>query len=65
MRDIDYEERWAVDAMRLLGAIGGDELPGEEDLAVAVSVIRGHLIFENALALLEEHYSRQQRRWSG
>jgi hypothetical protein len=47
----------AVYAMRLLGVIGAEELPSEEDLTVAVNVIHDELIFENALALLEKHYS--------
>jgi hypothetical protein len=43
--------------MRLLGVIGAEELPSAEDLAVALSVIRDALTFENALEALEKHYS--------
>jgi hypothetical protein len=50
IRDIWDHEEWAIDAMRLLGVIGPEELSSEEDLAVAVNVIGDELIFENALA---------------
>ena len=42
---------------RLLDVIGAEELPCEEDLAVAVCLTRDELIFENALEVLEKHYS--------
>ena len=51
------DEEFAIYAMRLIGALGPQELPSPEDLAVAVAVTRDELIFQNPLEALEKHYS--------
>jgi hypothetical protein len=51
---LDNEE-FAIYVMRLSGALGPEEAPGPEDLAIAVAVTRDALIVQNALRALE-HY---------
>jgi hypothetical protein len=61
MTDVDIrpyrdDKEFAIYIMRLSGALGPEELPGEEDLAQAVLLTRDALIVQNALRSLEQHY---------
>jgi hypothetical protein len=55
------DKEFAICAMRLIGALGPEETPGPEDLAVAIAVTRDEFIVQNARRALEKHYSGDGR----